>query len=137
MLAGEGPMRVIGRAGTDGFYVFAKIPTDKLRSYADEALERLQGGDARLAVTPLCGTNIAVAGAMAGMASFVAINTGRTPMNGLMRAITASTVAVVAAQPVGRWVQKYYTTSPDLAGYRIVSVDPIGGSLHKVRTASD
>ncbi len=135
LLAREGPMRVIGRAGTDGFYIYAKVSTEKLREYADEALVRLQGGEERLAVTPLCGTNIAVAGTLTGLASFVAISTGRTPLNGLMRAITASTLAVVAAQPVGRWVQKYYTTSPDLAGYRIVSVDAISGSLHKVRTA--
>jgi hypothetical protein len=129
-------MRVIGRAGTDGFYVFANVQTEKLRAYADEALSRLQAGEERLAVTPLCGTNIAVAGTMTALASFVAIRTGRTPMNGLMRAITASTLAVVASQPVGRWVQKAFTTSPDLAGYRIVSVEPITGSLHKVRTAS-
>ena len=137
MLAREGPMRVIGRAGTDGFYVYAKVPTEKLRAYADEALTRLQGGEERLAVTPMCGTNIAVAGALAGVASFAAINTGKNAADGLFRAIAASTLAVVAAQPVGRLVQKYYTTSPDLAGFRIVSVDAISGSLHKVRTVSD
>jgi hypothetical protein len=137
MLAKEGPMRVVGRAGTDGFYIYAKIPTEKLREYADEALTRLQAGEARLAVTPLCGTNIAVAGAMAGVASFVAIATSRNAVNGLVRAVVASTVAIVASQPVARVVQKNYTTSPDLAGFRIVSVDAIGGSLHKVRTAAD
>jgi hypothetical protein len=136
LLAREGPMRVIGRAGTDGFYVYAKVPADRLRTYADEALDRLQKGEAGLAVTPLCGTNIAVAGALAGIASFAAINTGRSQANGLLRAIVASTVAVLASQPVGRLVQKYYTTSPDLDGYSIVAIDEITPSLHKVRTAA-
>ncbi len=28
MLAQRGPMRVVGRAGTDGFFVWANVPTD-------------------------------------------------------------------------------------------------------------
>jgi hypothetical protein len=136
MLAKHGPMRVIGRAGTDGFYVYAKVPTDKLQEFANEALRRLQRGESALAVSPLCGTNIAVAGILAGGAAFFAANTSRGPADGLSKAITAAIVALVAAQPIGRLVQKHYTTSPDLEGVRIVSVDPVTSSLHKVRTAS-
>ncbi len=34
-------------------------------------------------------------------------------------------------------IQKNYTTSPDLEGVRIVSVESVGGiGLHKVRTAA-
>jgi len=48
-------------------------------------------------------------------------------------------LAVLAAQPLGRLVQKHYTTSPDLEGVRIVSVTPVSKRLlnvHKVRTAA-
>ena len=136
MLARQGPMRVIGRAGTDGFYVFANVETDKLRAYADEALARLQRGEANLAITPLCGTNIAVAGVMAGVGAFAAANSRKGEAAGLFRAITAGILAVLAAQPVGRLVQKHYTTLADLDGVRIVSVEPVRGRLHKVRTAA-
>jgi hypothetical protein len=135
MLAQQGPMRVVGRAGTDGFFVWANVPTDKLRGFADEALMRLQRGESGLAVTPLCGTNIAVAGILAGAAAFIAARKSRG-LDGISRSITAAMIGLVASQPIGRLVQKNYTTRADLDGVRIVSVEPISSSLHKVRTAA-
>jgi hypothetical protein len=137
MLARQGPMRVVGRAGTDGFYVYANVAKERLEEYAHEALARLQRGESGLAVTPLCGTNIAVAGVLAGAAGFLAIG-DRKGLDGMGRAITAAMLAMLAAQPVGRLIQKHYTTSPDLEGVRIVSVEAVGErrDLHKVRTAA-
>ncbi|MEO8458336.1 MAG: DUF6391 domain-containing protein [Chloroflexota bacterium] len=137
MLAQQGPMRVVGRAGTDGFYVYANVATNKLEEFAHEALGRLQRGEASLAVSPLCGTNIAVAGILAGTASVFAVAGKRSFLDGVSRAVTASMFAIVASQPIGRLIQKNYTTSPDLEGVRIVSVEPVGNiGLHKVRTAA-
>ena len=138
LLGKLGQMRVIGRATADGFYIYAKVPTSRLGEFADEALARLQRGEVDLAVSPLCGTNIVVAGGLAGVGSYVALDSGRTRLGGLASAITAAMFGVLAAQPLGRLVQKHYTTSPDLAGVRIVSVEPIGrgSTLHKVRTAA-
>ena len=138
LLNKHGPMPVIGRAGPDGFYVYGNVPAERLREFADEALARLQRGESHLAVSPLCGTNIAVAGILAGLGSYVAMGSRRRKLDGLSGAILASIVAVVASQPLGRWVQKHYTTTPDLDGVRIVSVEPVRKGLanvHKVRTA--
>lgn len=137
MLAKQGPMRVLGRSGTDGFYIFANVGTEQLREYAHEALARLQRGESSLAVSPLCGTNIAVAGAMAGAAAYVAA-AGRRPGDGIPWAILAAIAALIVSQPVARYVQKNYTTSPDLDGVEIVSVEPVGRAmnLHKVRTTA-
>jgi hypothetical protein len=140
MLAEQGPMRVVGRAGTDGFHVYANITREKLEHFAHRALERLQRGEAGLAVSPLCGTNIAVGGILAGVASYVAIGSSRKGgLDAVARAIIAGMLGVVASQPLGRLVQKNYTTSPDLDGVRIVSVEPVGNGrlgVHKVRTAA-
>jgi hypothetical protein len=138
MLSRTGPMRVVGRAATDGFYVWANIGKERLEEFAHEALGRLQKGEANLAVSPLCGTNIAVAGVLAGSAAYLAIGDRRGGFDGVTRAITAAMFAMLAAQPVGRLIQKHYTTSPDLDGVRIVSVDRVVGrvGLHKVRTAA-
>lgn len=140
MLSRHGPTRVVGRAVSDGFYIYGDIPTDRLRALADEALQRLQKGEAHLAVSPLCGTNIAVAGVLAGLGSYAALGgAGRRKLGGVSGAIIAAMLAVLAAQPLGRLVQKHYTTSPDLEGVRIVSVKPGGGRrfrVHKVRTAA-
>jgi hypothetical protein len=137
MLGRYGPMRVVGRAAIDGFYIYANVTTERLRELSHEALGRLQRGEANLAVSPLCGTNIAVTGILAGMASYVALAGRKGPLDGVSRSITAALVAAVAAQPVGRLIQKHYTTSPDLDDIEIVAIDQIGGErsrLHKVRT---
>lgn len=129
--------RVLGRAALDGFYIYGDIPTEKLQEFAQEGLVRLQRGESHLAVSPLCGTNLAVAGVLAGLASFLAIGS-RRGLEGLPNALMAAMVAVLAAQPLGRLVQKHLTTSPELDGVRIVSVEPMGKRfprLHKVRTA--
>jgi hypothetical protein len=138
MLAEQGPMRVVGRAGTDGFFVYANVTKEKLERFAQQALERLQGGEASLAVSPLCGTNIAVGGILAGAASYLAIGSSRKGgFDAVAKAIIAGMLGVLFSQPVGRMVQKNYTTSPDLEGVRIVSVEPVGRfGVHKVRTAT-
>lgn len=139
LLSRQGPMRIVGRAVADGFYIYGDIATDRLRELADEALLRLQKGEAHLAVSPLCGTNIAVAGVLAGLGSYAAMGAGPRKIGGISGAIMAAMLAVVAAQPLGRLVQKHYTTSPDLEGVRIVSVKSLSGRLfrvHKVRTAA-
>ena len=129
--------RVLGRAAPDGFYVYGDIPTERLREFADEGLARLQRGESHLAVSPLCGTNLAVAGILAGVASYLALASRNNRLEGLPNAVMAAMVAVLAAQPLGRLVQKHFTTSAELAGVRIVSVQPMGrrlSGLHKVRT---
>ena len=139
LLSRHGPhMRVIGRAAPDGFYIYGDIPTERLKEFAHEGLERLQRGESHLAVSPLCGTNLAVAGVLAGLASLFAMGS-RNRLQGIPGAIMAAMLAVIAAQPLGRLVQKHVTTSPELDGIRIISVERMGRRfprLHKVRTAS-
>ncbi|MFQ6019123.1 MAG: DUF6391 domain-containing protein [Dehalococcoidia bacterium] len=130
--------RIVGRAAPDGFYIYCDTPTEKIRDSALEGLARLQRGESHLAVSALCGTNIAVAGILAGMASALALGS-RSRLERLPNALAAAMLAVLAAQPLGRLVQKYYTTSPDLDGLEIVSVEPMGKrfpNLYKVRTAT-
>src|SRR5207237_10234183 len=62
-------VRMVGRATRDGYYLYADVPTDLLEESTFEALRRLKSGEGHLAVSPLCGTNLAVAGALAGIAS--------------------------------------------------------------------
>src|SRR4030067_3165690 len=96
LLSRHGPnIRVLGRAAPDGFYIYGDIPTETIRELAHEGLTRLQRGESHLAVSPLCGTHLAVAGVLAGFASLVARG-GRTRLEGLPGAILAGVVAVLA-----------------------------------------
>jgi hypothetical protein len=130
-------IRVIGRATNDGYYLYADVPTDLVESCTREALQRLKSGEGHLAVSPLCGTNIAVTGALAGAASLLTLGRAGHRTERLPNAMVASMVAVVAAQPIGRMVQRYLTTSPDLADIEIVGIKATGNGgsrVHKVKT---
>ena len=138
LLGKVGPnTRLVGRASGDGFYIYGKVPTDKIRESAAEALSRLKEGESQLAVSPLCGTNLAVAGVLAGLASLVALG-NRSRWERLPNVLMAAVVAVVGAQPLGRVVQRYVTTSADVQGLEIVDVTAAArglAPLHKVKTA--
>ncbi len=109
------------RSFSDGFIVFSNVDLDLLRRASDEALHRLQAGEAELAIHPNCGTNLAVGitfvtvGTMLGMAS----NRSRTRV----AAAAASSVAGwAAARPLGEYVQRHFTTLPDLRGVSIAEI---------------
>jgi hypothetical protein len=89
-----------------------------------------------LAVSPLCGTNLAVAGVLAGLASTVSAG-NRSRWERLPGVLLASMLAVLAAQPVGRWLQKYVTTSPDLATRNRSYASEHSAGTVKVKTAAD
>ncbi len=131
--------RVLGRATRDGFYIYSDVPTDRLTEFAHEGLARLQRGESHLAVSPLCGTNLAVAGLLSGLASYTVAAGRNNRRGGLPAALMAGMLAVLVAQPLGRIVQKRFTTLAKMDGVRIVSVEPMGKRLHgvhKVRTES-
>ena len=134
LLGRLGPnLRLVGRASGDGFFIYGNVPADVLTECAQEGLSRLQRGEGYWAVTSLCGTNIATAGVLTALASLAVA--GRGQKGRLGGAIAAAMLAVTASQPLGRLIQQHITTSPDLEGTEIVSVETrAGGQLHKVRT---
>lgn len=133
LLARHGPTRLAGRASGDGFFLLGDIDADELVDCAREALRRLQAGQATLAVSPLCGTNIAVAGVLAAGAATAVLATGALRER-FANAFVAAMLGVIVAQPVGRLVQQHFTTSPDLRGVEIVGLRTVAGRLRKVHT---
>ncbi len=134
LLGRVGPdMRVAGRASADGFFLFADAPRELLTECVNEALTRLQRGEGYWAVTPHCGTNIATAGILAGLGSALALGNGKRS-DRIGGAMVASMAAIIISQPVGRWIQKYITTSPDLEGVEVVSIETKNERFYKVRT---
>jgi len=122
LLSRMGPnIRLVGRAASDGFYIYGNVRPEDLESAADEALERMQRGESHLAVSPLCGTNLAVGGVLSGLAALVVMGNGDR-WERLPTVLTSAMLAVLAAQPVGRLAQKYLTTSPDLDRTQIVGL---------------
>ena len=134
LLGRVGPdLRVAGRASRDGFFLYADAPQALLAECVNEALTRLQRGEAFWAVTPHCGTNIATAGILAGLGSAIALGNGKRS-DRLGGAMVASMAAIIISQPIGRLIQKHITTSPDLEGVEVVSIETKNQKFYKVRT---
>src|SRR6266481_7928928 len=61
ILSGMVPdLRVSARSSSSGFIILGDVDLGLLRRALDEALRRLQAGEAELAIHPNCGTNIFV-----------------------------------------------------------------------------
>lgn len=114
-------LRVSARSTSRGFTIFGDVDLGQLRRALDEALRRLQAGEAELAIHPNCGTNLVVGvslltlGTILGMAS----NRARTRV---ASAALSSVAGIAAARPIGQIVQKYITTLPDLRGVRVTEI---------------
>ena len=129
-------IRLVGRATFNGFYLYGDLHEDQIRECTMEALQRLRHGEGYLAVSPMCGTNLAVAGVLAGLSSMMALGS-RSRLERTPNVLLASMLAVLAAQPLGRLVQQRFTTDPDLSDTEVLGIRTGGrglGSYHKVET---
>ena len=125
VLTEHNPRRhLMGRTTDRGFYLFGEVETDEVAAAVSEALDRLQGGEHSLAVHPRCGTNLATAGVLAGLSSFVVMSSGRSKsrLARLPQIILAATMAVMVAQPLGLSLQKHVTTLPEVEGVTIEEI---------------
>src|SRR5215813_5457605 len=128
--------RFSGVSFASGFFVFGDVPTEAVLPAAENALQRLRGGEPEMAIHERCGTNLAVAGMLTGL-SAMTVAKMRKPFNTLNNVILASTAALVLSRPLGLLVQRHVTTRTPGATMRIIGVKRLmllGGPAHFVRT---
>ncbi len=118
-------VKMAGYAGLNGFYIMGNVPTITLEEAAYEGLKRLKAGEKDIAVSPMCGTNLAAAGLVAGIAAVIA-GRGHTGISKFARVFTASAVAAIVAQPLGPLAQRHITTTSNLSNVQIVRVKKSG-----------
>ncbi|MFA7248273.1 MAG: DUF6391 domain-containing protein [Dehalococcoidia bacterium] len=137
LFARTGPQRIAGRASADGFFILGRVDDGMLLSCAREALDRMQRGEEELAVSPHCGTNIAVTAGLSTLATMNAVsrNPGRPAWDRFGDAFTLSLFAIIAAQPLGRLLQRYLTTRADVQRMEVVEVRTYFPGVRKVITA--
>ena len=130
-----------GYSNLSGFWIVGEVATEELESAVREALQRMRDGEKILAVHPNCGTNFVVAGLMAGaFASLAMFGSGRRLRDQFERmplAIILATLALIAAQPLGIFLQETITTSGDPGSMEVGEVIPAAfGNLqaHRVLT---
>lgn len=112
-----------GRSNHRGFFVYGPVQTSLLSAAALEAMQRLRGGEARLAIHPNCGTNLVAAGVLAGVAALAAAGYTRWRRGGLLEqapaAILAATGALVVSRPLGMRLQRSVTTRAEVSDLRL------------------
>lgn len=115
---------VAGRSSSlSGFVIYGALSTEEVKAAADEALQRLQRGEAHLAIHPRCGTNLAVTGLLAGTAAFgVTLGRPRSRFERLPLALMAAILAALIAQPLAYRVQEEITATADVAGLTIAGL---------------
>lgn len=116
---------LVGRSTPGGFYLYGSVNTDALTTAADEALRRMQAGEAGLAIHPNCGTNFVTAAAAASLAAwfgFIGANSWRARWARLPFVILLSTAALIFAQPLGFALQQHVTTSGAPGGLQITGI---------------
>jgi hypothetical protein len=114
-------LSVSARSSSDGFIVFGDVDLGELRRASEEALSRLQAGEAELAIHPNCGTNLAVGVSLVTLGTLLAL--ASTQMRTRVATAAASSLAGwFAARPVGEYVQRHFTTLPDVQGVRVTEI---------------
>jgi hypothetical protein len=133
--------RLSGISDAGGFYIYGDVPTEALLLAAKEALKRLQGGEAGLAVHPNCGTNLVVGSLAAGGLAWVSMLGTKGKFSRRLRrmpvAVLAGLIGYQMAKPLGPKLQETITTSADVGGLAVVEVvqhELLGGTVHRVKT---
>ena len=119
-------LKLVGRSSLRGFYIYGALSTEAVLAAAQEGLRRLKAGQRWMAVHPNCGSNLAVAGIMAGVAAFLALS-GKSKnwlqrLSRLPLACAAATLGILAAQPMGPLLQTQITTQADVGDLHIAEV---------------
>jgi hypothetical protein len=138
-------LRLVGRSSVGGFYIYGDVSAEDVIDAAQEGLRRLKAGRREMAVHPTCGTNLAVAGILAGVGAFLAFgglskNRPKNLFQSLIRlpaACTAAMVGIFLAQPLGPLLQARVTTKADVGDMHIVDIAQerrAGILVHRVRT---
>ncbi len=134
--------RMAGYSDAGGFTVIGDIPFDQVRRAVSDALLHLQAGESGLAIHPNCGTNLAVTGIMATAAALAGrrlLGGGKqiVPGERFAGALLLVVPALIAAQPVGLYLQKY-TTLASVGDRWVKSIRPVElAGVHAYRVSFD
>jgi hypothetical protein len=132
-------LSISARSFSNGFIIFGNVDLGLLRRAADEALQRLQAGEAELAIHPNCGTNLVVGVSLITLGTMLGMASSHTRTR-VASAAASSVAGLMAARPLGEYIQKHFTTLPDLDGVRITDITRrnfLGFTFIEVRTVKE
>ena len=126
-----------GYSTSGGFFIFGKASTQVIERAATDALSRLRAGERALAISPYCGTNLATGAFLAAILSGVLVGKKRGRLRRICGAAAAIVVASLLSRPVGKSLQRSFTTLADMSDVTIIEVGQLWAghyTLHSVKT---
>lgn len=134
---------MVGRSDLGGFTLYGTVDIEDVRQASQEALRRLQGGQADLAVHPRCGTIIATTGLLTGLSAFLAVSAMGNPRRrfrwaAIPEAILAATLASLVSQPIGMLLQERFTVTGNPGNLAITDITRLPNqrmTVHRIKTA--
>ena len=111
-----------GYSTSGGFFIFGSEPTDRVTQAAEQALARLAGGEGELGISPYCGTNLVTGALLSGILSALIMGRGRHRMRRVPHLAVAVLGATIVSRPLGRALQRHFTTLADMNGMEIAGV---------------
>ena len=108
-----------------GFFIWTSATPEDVAAASGEALRLLKAGYSGLAISPYCGTNWAASALVGGAAALLASGGRRGFWATARAAVAALAAASVLGKPLGRFLQKRFTTLPDLDRVEIESVQTL------------
>lgn len=131
-------LAVSARSNSRGFIIFADLDLPTVLETSEEALARLRGGERALAIHPNCGTNLAVGTSLVMLGSLFGLTAVRRRTR-VASALVSSLAGVAAARPLGKLMQRYVTTLPNVEDVCITRVRQrrvLGRRVVEVQTAT-
>ncbi len=129
-----------GYSVPQGFIIWSRAPWRDVSLAARAALGLLKAGNADLAISPYCGTNI-VSYTLVGALAARIFSGGKKGFWPMLRGAVAALVAVsLLGRPLGRFLQRHFTTLPHVPDVELVEVRQLISrpiSVVWVKTASD
>ncbi len=131
VLAARGHRSPMGGYSTPGgFWVYGDIPSYDVADAAEDALELLRAGESRLAISPYCGTNLAVG--IAGAVLLAGLVRNRVSSRAARVPLVAAAVlgAVMLRRPLGMAAQREITTLSEVGDAEVKGVRRMGFGRH-------
>lgn len=121
-----------GYSTSGGFWLLAPASGSEVEDAANQALTRLSKGDGRLAISPNCGTNLAVAALLATAGLRVVEARRGKGRSGWHVNAAVALGAWAVSRPLGEMLQRRLTTLSDMKGLDVSGVSTVQLGRYRV-----
>ena len=111
-----------GYSLSPGFVIWSRASLEEVSLAARDALDLLNAGESDLAISPYCGTNIVTYAVVGALAARIFAGSKKNFWSVLRGAVAALVAAAILGRPLGRLIQRHFTTLPNVTGVELVEI---------------